>query len=195
MRGRKTHMLANLTILTLILFATWTLLSGLFEIKFLLIGFISSLIISAVCLPFLIIKNHKTEKEYFLFSFNFIKFIPYSLWLIIEIIKASFEVIKETFKPQLNYKPRVVYFSMPFENPLASVLLAHSIILTPGTITVDVTDYGLYEVHALNENCAEGVYSGVMQEKVAKLFNETCGFVPYRELEITYIDDLSKGDY
>ena len=46
----------------IILFAIWTLLSGKFEVKFLLIGLFSSIITSAVCLPFLIIKDDKNPK-------------------------------------------------------------------------------------------------------------------------------------
>ena len=195
MRGRTKKMFANILMLSIILFAVWTLLSGKFEVKFLLIGLFSSIIISAVCLPFLIIKNHNTAKEYFLFSINYLKFIPYCFWLLIEIFKASYDVIKETLKPQLDYEPRVVSFAMPYENPLASVLLAHSIILTPGTITNGVDENGVYEVHALIKSAAEGIYSGVMQNKIAKLFKETCEFVPMRHLEVTDIDDLSKGDY
>ena len=195
MRGRTKQMLTNILMLSVILFAIWTLLSGKFETKFLLIGLFSSIIISAVCLPFLIIENHHTGKEYFLFNINYLKFIPYCVWLLIEIFKASFDVIKETLKPQLDYEPRVVSFAMPYENPLASVLLAHSIILTPGTITIGVDNNGVYEVHALNKSAAEGIYSGVMQKKIAKLFKEECEFVPLRHLEVTDIDDLSKGDY
>ena len=195
MRGRTNHMISNILMLSIILFAVWTLLSGKFEVKFMLIGLLSSVITSAVCLPFLIIKNQDTGKEYFLFNINYLKFIPYCFWLLIEIFKASFDVCKETLKPQLNYEPRVVSFAMPYENPLASVLLAHSIILTPGTITIGVDENGVYEVHALNKGAAEGIYSGVMQKKIANLFKEDCEFVPLRHLEVTDIDDLSKGDY
>lgn len=195
MRGRNKQMLTNIMVLSIILFAIWTFLSGKFEVKFLLIGLFSSIIISTLCLPFLSIKSHETGKEYFLFNINYLKFIPYCFWLLIEIFKASLDVTKETFKPQLNYKPRVISFAMPYKNPMASVLLANSIILTPGTITISVNKEGVYEVHALNESAAEGVYSGVMQNKIAKLFKEECEFVPLRHLEVLDIDDLSKGDY
>ena len=67
---------------------------------------------------------------------------------------------------------------MPFENPMADVFLSHSIILTPGTITIDISKDGVYEVHALNESLAEGLLSGEMQMKIADLFNETCDFTP-----------------
>ena len=44
-------------------------------------------------------------------------------------ITYTVEVAKEIFKPNMEYEPLIVYFSMPFENPLASVVLANSIIV------------------------------------------------------------------
>jgi len=93
--------------------------------------------------------------------------------------------MKDIFEFKNEREPRVVYFSMPYENPIASVVLANSIILTPGTITIDVSKNGIYEVHALNESFAKGLLSGEMQIKIAHLFNEQCEFVPLEQL--TYI--------
>ena len=56
----QTKKLSHFLGLAIGLFAIWILLSGKFEIKFLLIGLFSSLAISFICLPFLIIKNTET---------------------------------------------------------------------------------------------------------------------------------------
>ena len=76
---------------------------------------------------------------------------------------------------------------MPFENPMANVVLANSIILTPGTITLDVMEGGIFEVHAINEGAACDMLSGSMAKKVASVFGETCEFRPLPELEIVNI--------
>ena len=60
MTRRHKHRLSHFLGLAVGLFAIWVLLSGKFEIKFLLIGLLSSLVVSFICLPFLMIKNPKT---------------------------------------------------------------------------------------------------------------------------------------
>ena len=169
--------------LTIGLFAVWVVLSGKFEMKFLLIGLFSSFAVSYICFPFLLIKNAE-GKEFFVFGVNYLKFFFYFLWLCGEIFKSSIDVAREIFKPHMDYVPRVIYFSMPFENPMASVILANSIILTPGTITIDVTEEGIFEVHALNRHAAEDLMGGEMQRRVARLFGETCQYTPLPEAEV-----------
>ena len=172
--------------LTFGLFMVWAVLSGKFETKFLLIGFFSSLAISFICLPMLLIRNAE-GKEFFVFGINYPKFFIYFLWLCGEIFKSSLAVAAEIIKPRMDYEPRIVYFAMPFENPMASVILANSIILTPGTITIDVEDDGVFEVHALTAGAAEDLLGGEMQRRVAALFGETCEFVPMPEAEVREI--------
>ena len=187
MHGRQRQILSQFLGLTVGLFAIWIMLSGQLGTKFLLIGFFSSLAISYVCFPLLMIRGKDGEKEFFVFGVNYLKLFLYSLWLMGEIFKASIDVAKEILKPRMDCEPRVAYFSMPFENPMASVILANSIILTPGTITLDVADDGVFEVHALTKDAAEDLLSGTMAEKVAKLFGETCTFTPMPEAEVTHI--------
>lgn len=182
-RGQRQN-LSHFLGLALGLFAIWVLLSGKFETKFLLIGLVSSLIISYLCLPFLMIKNSDTGKEFFVFGINYVKFFFYSLWLLKEIFKSSVSVSLEIIKIKMDYEPRIVFFSMPYEHPIASVLLTNSIILTPGTITLDVSDEGVFEVHALTKAAADDLLTGVMAKKVAALFGETCEFRPMPEMEI-----------
>lgn len=53
---------------------------------------------------------------------------------------------------------------------MAYVMLANSITLTPGTVTINVTDEDLFEIHALTDGAAAGVLDGSMQKKVAELY-------------------------
>lgn len=192
MQRRQRQILSQFLGLTLGLFAIWIMLSGQLETKFLLIGFFSSLAISYVCFPLLMIGEKDGEKEFFVFGVNYLKLFLYSLWLMGEIFKASIDVAKEILKPHMDYEPRVVHFSMPYENPMASVVLANSIILTPGTITLDVTEDGIFEVHALTKGAAEDLLSGEMAERVAALYGVNCTFTPMPEAEIT---DIPKEAY
>ena len=189
MNRRQKHSLSHFLELAIGLFAIWVLLSGKFEIKFLLIGLFSSLLVSFICLPLLLIRNTETGKTYFLFQVNYLKLIPYCVWVLKEIFKSTIDVSREILKPHIDYVPRMVYFSMPFENPMAYVVLANSIILTPGTITIDVMDGGVFEVHAINKTAADDMLSGNMAKKVAAVFGETCQFKPLPELEVLDIPE------
>ena len=118
MQRRQRQILSQFLGLTLGLFAIWIMLSGQLETKFLLIGFFSSLAISYVCFPLLMIGEKDGEKEFFVFGVNYLKLFLYSLWLMGEIFKASIDVAKEILKPHMDYEPRVVHFhySYPWTN-------------------------------------------------------------------------------
>ncbi|MBR5230580.1 MAG: Na+/H+ antiporter subunit E [Firmicutes bacterium] len=170
--------------MSLMLFVCWLLFSGRFEAKYLLMGVFFSLLSAYLCTPFLLVKNVKTGKVFFMFRIKPVRLVAYLVWLMGQIVSASIDVAGATFAKS-RVKPRVIYFKMDFENPVASALLANSIILTPGTITLDVNDEGIFEIHALTDAAAEGVFSGKMQSWVASLYNETCEFIPMRERTIT----------
>ena len=58
------------------------------------------------------------------------------------------------------------------------MFLANSITLTPGTITLDVLEDGVFEVHALTAEAEASLMSGVMAKKTAWLYGENCAFTP-----------------
>ena len=80
-KGQKPK-LSHFLVMVVLLFAIWVLLSGVMELKFLLIGLCSSIVISLICRPFLYTKNTNTGKEYFILQMNPIKLILYILWLL-----------------------------------------------------------------------------------------------------------------
>ena len=69
-------------------------------------------------------------------------------------------------------EPVLVTVHTDLKTETARVILANSITLTPGTVTMNVTEDGLYEIHALTDGAAEGLLGGGMQQKVADLFGE-----------------------
>ena len=69
-------------------------------------------------------------------------------------------VLKIILSPELQPEPAFVYFDTDFKTGLARVLLANSITLTPGTITVSVED-DRFCVHCLDKELAEGMETSV----------------------------------
>ena len=162
----------HLTVLAVVLFAFWILLSGKMDLKFLTYGALTAVVSAYICVPLLLMPNADGTKKYFIFDVNLGKYFMYWLWLLNEVRKANIDVVKAVVRSELDIEPMVARFRIKFDNPMAHTTLANSITLTPGTVTLNVTDDGLYEVHALNQGFADGLLEGGMQEKIAELFGE-----------------------
>ena len=82
-------------------------------------------------------------------------FLVYALDLVWEILKASALVIAAVVRRE-KPDPVIVEFDSGFHSRLQNVLLANSITLTPGTITLFEED-GHFIVHCLRREFAEGM--------------------------------------
>lgn len=94
--------------------------------------------------------------------------IKYLFTLIIEILKANLAVFKLVYSAKYELEPAVVHFKTDLRSTFARVLLANSITLTPGTITVSLTG-NEYIVHCLDKELAEGISSSVFVELLKKI--------------------------
>ena len=95
----------------------------------------------------------------------------YAPWLLWEIALANLHVAYLVLHPRLPVDPILVEFETSLHSESAQVLLAQSITLTPGTVTVDVSD-GRFIVHCLSAKSTQGMEDGVIQRKVAGIFSE-----------------------
>ena len=77
----------------------------------------------------------------------------YWAWLLVEIFKANWVVIKACLRSNLDIDPALVKVKTACESDLARTVFANSITLTPGTVTVSVEGDKLL-VHALYEDSA-----------------------------------------
>ena len=168
--------MVHMTCLALVLFAFWMVLSGRTETKFVVYGLITAIVTTWVTYPLLLVPTKDGSKRYFVFGVFIPKFIMYFFWLMWQLVLANVDVLLATTAQELDIDPKVVRFYFRADNPMASVVLANSITLTPGTVTINVTDDGLYEIHALTRGAAAGVLDGSMQKKVADLYGEKFDF-------------------
>ncbi|HOK08490.1 MAG TPA: Na+/H+ antiporter subunit E [Candidatus Hydrogenedens sp.] len=130
---------ANLFLANILLSLIWAFISGVLTFANILLGFIIGYAILYVL--------YGKEVEYFkkilfiiLFTFRFI-------WLLIlSNIEVAYEVLR--FKPKA--KPGIIAYPLNSTHPLEITLLANFISLTPGTLSVDISenDKVLY-IHAL----------------------------------------------
>lgn len=152
-----------------LLFFLWVILSGKFEAKFIISGAVCSMVVAALCLPIMRVK--KGERSYFVVSVNPLKLFAYFLWLVKEIFFSAIDVCRAILSNR-HISPQLVRFRCSFENPSATVMLVNSIILTPGTVTVDVSDDDEFLVHALTDGAAEGLLEGEMMRRIARLYGD-----------------------
>jgi len=156
----------------IVLFIFWIILSGRLQLKYLLIGMFASALVTYLTNDF-IFSSQSDEKEIGLrYIFKSIwGFLVYLPWLIFAIIKANILVASIILKPRMPIDPAFIKFESKMSKKVSLVTLANSITLTPGTVTVELVG-GKYVVHSLVHECAEDLEKGVMQNKVAKVFND-----------------------
>lgn len=97
--------------------------------------------------------------------------IKYIFILIAEIIKANVSVIKVIFSFAEEPEPAVVHFDSGLKTKTGNTVLANSITLTPGTITVNMED-DHFVVHALDKSMAEGIGGSTFVKQLEKMEKE-----------------------
>ena len=147
--------------LLLLLVAAWLLWSGLYKPLLLVLGAFS-------CLLSLFIAERVGFFKRSTGMHLVLKLPRYWLWLIVEIVKSSLEVVRIVLDPKLPISPTVVTVKAQTEDEVGQVVLANSITLTPGTVTLDVFDNHVL-VHCLTEEGARAIQAGDANRRAAEL--------------------------
>ena len=147
---------------------TWVVLSGKFDLFHLSLGVLSSAIV-AYSSGRLLFPVDYTGK----FMVRWIRFIRYIPWLLGQVFIANLHVLKLVLHPNmLNLiNPRIVRFESRLQSNMARFVLANSITLTPGTITVFASIFGNFTVHVIDDASGKGL-PGEMEERVAEIYGE-----------------------
>ena len=136
--------------LIVVLVALWTGLSGDYTLTKTLIASLGavSIILSAV----LAYRFDILDREGSPYA-RIVQLIAYWAWLLVEIFKANWVVIKACLRSTLDINPALVKVKTGCESDLARTVFANSITLTPGTVSVEVEGDKIL-VHALYEDSA-----------------------------------------
>jgi multicomponent Na+:H+ antiporter subunit E len=95
----------------------------------------------------------------------------YVVWLIGRLFVASVQVAYLVLHPRVPVEPAVLRFATTLTHPVARTMLANSITLVPGTMTLQL-EGSTYVVHALAPSSADDLVSGRMQSMIGALFLE-----------------------
>ncbi len=163
-----------------VLFLFWLILSGHFEIKYVLLGVASAGLVTYLTNDFfyaVLRYGERAElsiKTVFLQIWRFLLYLP---WLFSRIIMANVQVALLVLHPKMPIEPVLFLFQTGMRKGIARVTLANSITLTPGTITVDLNKNN-YIIHTLKPSLAQELIGAIMQNKVTRVFLEEEDPVP-----------------
>ncbi|KAF0127076.1 MAG: multicomponent Na+:H+ antiporter subunit E [Elusimicrobia bacterium] len=97
-----------------------------------------------------------------------LRLAAYLPWLCWQIVLSSLDVAYRVLHPARPIDPRVIKIKNPCRTPLGTALLANSITLTPGTVTLEVGPAELV-VHSLSAESAASLQAGGMQRRVLRV--------------------------
>ncbi len=149
--------------LAVALSATWLLWSGHLEPFILILGGCSVLLTLWLSARMGVIDEEGVPAD-----FGIRPFISFAPWLMWEIVKSNLEVTKIILSPKMKLKRNLIEVSADPKTEIGKVILANSITLTPGTVSVNLKDDRIL-VHALSFEGAEEDLSGEMSARVCKL--------------------------
>ena len=143
---KKTSILTVLSTF-IICYICWLLFTWTFTSEEMLGGAVVSLIIALFTSRFFI-----HDKAFYLYNpHRFLALIEYVFYIFPrELWKANMDVAKRAFNPKLPVNPGIVRVPSALKTEYELNMLANSITLTPGTITMDIAEIGgtnYYYIH------------------------------------------------
>lgn len=97
-----------------------------------------------------------------------LRMIPYFFWLIWQIVLSNIHLLKLALAGPIALEPQIIKFESKLESDFEKFLLANSITLTPGTVTMKIINQTFY-IHAISNAAAKGL-DGEMERRIAKIF-------------------------
>jgi multicomponent Na+:H+ antiporter subunit E len=149
----------RLLIFSLLLVA-WLIFSGFFDPFHISLGIISCLAVTWMSAD-LLFENRSAGLE--LRVRELLRIPAYLGWLLWQIVLANVSILKLVFQPGPleGVAPQVVRFKTTLKSDWAKFVLAQSITLTPGTVTIKIVGDEFF-VHAISQEAADGL-DGAME--------------------------------
>jgi multicomponent Na+:H+ antiporter subunit E len=167
-KARRLFIRNNLVLFAL-LFGVWLLMSGHYDFFHTFIGLLCSILV--------VVLNARLNKYFFLQDklwentpLRIGRLLFYIPWLIYQIGIASLQVAGVVLRRRMPVNPSLVRFKTKLPTQAARVILANSITLTPGTITL-LLEGDEYLVHSLIDASHSGIVDGTLPGEVAKLYD------------------------
>ena len=128
----------------------WVGLTWRFDFQFMIAGVIAS---AGVALLFHEILP--AEHRVFISPMRVFWFLVYVPVFFYYVLIANLDVVYRALHPKMPIKPGIVKIKTNLKTESGITALANSITLTPGTLTVDLTDDGFLYIHWINVKSTE----------------------------------------
>ncbi len=124
---------------------TWPFADGKIDFQVVIAGVIAAFLIA-------VLFHEILPKEHLVFIspvrvFWFLVYVPVFFYYV---MKANLDVVYRALHPKMPIKPGIVKIKTNLKTESGITALANSITLTPGTLTVDLTDDGFLYIHWIN---------------------------------------------
>jgi len=159
--------ISNIVLYYIICLGTWLLLTSSLGLQNLITGAVVSLLTTLIFSRY--------------FDFDAIKVlnpvrwfwtIVYIIYFVWECVKANFDVAYRVLHPAMPVKPGILRVKLNLKGSMARTILANSITMTPGTISVDIIEDVLY-VHCIYVSTTDHeVYSNVISGKFERILTK-----------------------
>ena len=121
---------------------TWPFVDGRIDVQVIVAGLIAAAVVA-------VLFHEMLPKEHHIFIspvriFWFLVYVPVFFYYV---MKANLDVVYRALHPKMPIKPGIVKIKTNLKTESGITALANSITLTPGTLTVDLTDDGFLYVH------------------------------------------------
>lgn len=151
----------------LLFFFAWIIFNGNITLEIILFGVVIAAVVLAFMCKFM---DYSLKKEMNVYKKS-IWFLVYAVVLIREIIKANLAIIPRILTVEEEMEPVIVTFRTTLKSDFTKMLLANSITLTPGTITVSL-EGDEYTIHCLDTSLAEGLENSDLEKALKKMDGE-----------------------
>ena len=157
----------------LLLIGIWVIFSGQFDAFHLTLGLISAAFITLISSSFLFFDRARGARQRL---GEAIRIPQYMVWILYKIFQANIHILRLALTPGdlKGVEPSLVRIKTNLKTDFGKYILANSITLTPGTITVLIEGDELL-VHSISQETTAGVRDGTMESKIAKVFERGKG--------------------
>lgn len=159
-RSEKSQIIKILTWL-LLLALVWLLWSGIYKPIVICLGVFSCFLTAYISYRAGFFQQSTT--------LHVIPRIPrYLFSLFVDIVKSSIDVSRIILSPKLSINPVELKLEAAPKGPVGQVILANSITLSPGTMTIDVHE-GKFHIHCLTQAGADEIIASNINQRAAEL--------------------------
>ena len=150
--------------MALVLFGFWMLLNARWTVEVAAVGAVLSALEYLLLYKFF---GYSPRKEW-QFLRRLPGFLAYAAFLLGEIFRSGIRTARLIWSPRKQVEPELAELDPGLRTDTGRMLLANSITMTPGTITVDVQE-GRFMVHYLDNSFADGLRDSDMERRIRLL--------------------------